>query len=728
MELDDILSRLPKAKKLNSGAFQAKCPSHDDRKESLSITFKSGKVLLYCHAGCSYESIMSALGYQKHDPSEIVFYDYVDKSGNLLFQSVKFTNPKDFRQRRPDGKGGWIWDLKGVQSVLYKLPLVNQAIQSGRIVFLVEGEKDVETLIRQGLIATTNPMGAGKWKPEYTDSLENGHVVIIPDNDEPGYKHAELVASLLLGKARSVKILKLDIGEFGNKKDVSDWMSEKGDSEQLKKLVKDTPVLVAQDGDGADSGLADLLTQDDSFFPLTDLGNAERFHAEHEQYAKYNYTLDKWLFWNGRNWEVDLNGKVIRFARQTVRNIQLEAAESTSREQRRAILKHAINSEASAKIKSMVDLAKSFVSIASTSDDYDTFHNLFNCQNGIYDLESMKFFQHEKNFQITKISKAHYQPDAKAPNFQSFLNKIFNSDLELIKFIQKSIGISLTGYTDEQVLCFAYGIGANGKSTFFEMVRLLLGDYFQKSPTEMLLAKNNDGGINNDVARLVGSRFVVAAELPSSKRLNEQIIKDLTGGDVITARFLHREFFEFMPTHKLWIYGNHKPQIRDTDEGIWRRVALIPFEIQIPQIDRIPQREILAKFELELSGILNWAIEGYRLYKEEGYTKPDIVQIATQKYRSESDYIGAFIFEICTVREDARVSLKQLYEVFGVWAEENKEYVPKKREFRKTLEERGFKIQAGTANKIVVQGIGVKEDTGLLEQANKKEQDDDLFR
>jgi len=222
-------------------------------------------------------------------------------------------------------------------------------------------------------------------------------------------------------------------------------------------------------------------------------------------------------------------------------------------------------------------------------------------------------------------------------------------------------------------------------------------------------------GPSNDIARLVGARFVVAAELPSGKRLNEQVIKDLTGDDIISARFLHQEFFEFKPTHKLWIYGNHKPRIIDRDEGIWRRICLIPFKVSIPKSEQISSRVMKENFKKEMSGILNWMLEGWRLYKEEGLKRPDTVTEATEDYQQEGDFVGAFIEENCIEDAGVQVELKDLYLRYYSWCEEAKEkFILSKRMFSRDITERGFGKFNGTQNKVMIKGLG------LLEQDENK--------
>jgi hypothetical protein len=226
MRLPELLSRLD-AKRVGGG-WQARCPAHDDRTPSLSLgEGDDGRILLKCHAGCAAGQIVAALGLEMHDlfidddghlPAIIATYDYVDENGTVLYQVVRFA-PKDFRQRRPDGAGGWVWRLDGTRRVLYRLPRVRQAIAAMKRVFIVEGEKDVHAVEAKGYVATTNPGGAGKWRTEYSDMLRDADVVIVADRDQPGYAHARRIAKSIMDVASSVVLVEPAVG-----KDVSDHL------------------------------------------------------------------------------------------------------------------------------------------------------------------------------------------------------------------------------------------------------------------------------------------------------------------------------------------------------------------------------------------------------------------------------------------------------------------------------------------------------------------------
>ncbi len=260
-------------------------------------------------------------------------------------------------------------------------------------------------------------------------------------------------------------------------------------------------------------------------------------------------------------------------------------------------------------------------------------------------------------------------------------------DQELIKFLQEAVGYALTGDIREQVIFIFYGTGANGKSTFLVTIHSLLGDYAQQTPTETLLIKRGNG-IPNDVARLKGARFVNAAESENGKQLAEALVKQLTGGDKISARFLYGEFFEFDVTFKLFLAVNHKPTVRGNDHAIWRRIRLIPFNVTIPSEKQ--DKNLTKKLKAELPGILRWAVEGCLLWQKKGLEVPDQVKAATGEYRAEMDIIGDFIADCCKVAPKTKTPFKALYERYKDWCQKNQEEPIGKKDFGRCLTERGF--------------------------------------
>lgn len=279
------------------------------------------------------------------------------------------------------------------------------------------------------------------------------------------------------------------------------------------------------------------------------------------------------------------------------------------------------------------------------------------------------------------------------PTWDAFISRIMGGNADMVAYLARAVGYTLTGSTSAQCLFFLYGMGANGKSTFIETISTLMGVLSHKARAQVLMQAERDR-IPNEVAALDGKRFVVSSELSDGNRLNEGLVKDLTGGDTMSARFLYGEVFHFKPTFKLWLYGNHKPTISGTDDGIWRRVRLIPFDVQIPPNERDPQlgRKLIA----ELPGILAWAVRGWQDYRKNGLQTPDKVQRATSDYRAESDILGQFIADRCILQGGATAEAGKLYTAYKEWADENGLRANSNVRLAKLLMERGFKREKNT--------------------------------
>jgi putative DNA primase/helicase len=444
---------------------------------------------------------------------------------------------------------------------------------------------------------------------------------------------------------------------------------------------------------------------------LTDWGNAERLVALHGSDLRYCYPWNRWLVWDGRRWATDEVGAVEQRAKDVVRSIYREAATARDKKQREAMAHHALASESEVRRKAMVASARNEPGIPVLPEHLDRDPWLFNVQNGTLDLRSGELIPHRREDLITKLAPVEYDPQAQCPMWWAFLEKIMNCNGAMMEFLQKTVGYALTGDTREQCLFFLYGLGANGKTTFLETLQALWGDYAKRTSTETFLVKKGNS-IPNDVAALRGSRLVAAVEVESGRRLAEVLLKEMTGGDRMTARFLRAEFFEFKPEFKIFLAANHKPIIRGTDNGIWRRIHLIPFTVQIHKDQR--DKELQAKLKAELPGILNWALEGYLQWQHEGLTPPPQVKGATEAYREEMDPLGGFMGEHCVVTPGAAAMAKDLYKAYAAWAEESGEKRPmSQKEFGGRLKERGLmniqETRGQNKGKSKWLGIGLKE-------------------
>jgi putative DNA primase/helicase len=419
-------------------------------------------------------------------------------------------------------------------------------------------------------------------------------------------------------------------------------------------------------------------------YNLTDLGNAERFIAHHGEKVRYCYAWRKWLVWTEARWERDDTGRVHRLAKETVRGIYREASDAEDEERRKALAKHAAASESETRIRAMIELAKSEAPISPDQLDADPW--LLNTENGTVDLRTGQVREHRREDLITKLAPVEYDPSAMAPIWGAFLERVLPGD-ELRGFVQRAVGYSATGDTSEQCMFIHHGPGANGKSTFQETLSAALGDYAMRTPTETLLVRRS-GGVPNDVARLKGARFVTASETEEGRRLAESLVKDLTGQDTISARFMWAEWFDFKPTHALHLSTNHKPEIRGTDAAIWRRLRLVPWAVTIPPAEQ--DKKLAGKLREELPGVLAWVVRGCSAWLKEGLRAPEEVQKATRAYRAEMDVLAAFLADCCVRDEDNEAFAGELWGAWKRWCEETGEQAGTQKRFGGQLAERGF--------------------------------------
>lgn len=418
-----------------------------------------------------------------------------------------------------------------------------------------------------------------------------------------------------------------------------------------------------------------------------DTGNTDRFMDRFGDLIKFSYIDNKFYVYEGTVWQYDDMGRVRQLIDATVEDMKNEkievSADLDEEEIEKAWQKHVKNSRNNGKKRAMQDELKHRVSVIPS--EFDSNDMLLNSENGYIDLSSGELLNHDINKMFSRKTGFEYTDKADAPVWLSFLDDIFNSDQEVIKYIQKAVGYSLTGSTKEQVMFVLFGSGRNGKSVFVETVSEILGTYAKNIRADSLMVKQNSG-VNNDIAALDGARFVSSSEPNEGFRFDEGLIKQLTGGDTITARFLYGEDFDFTPQFKLWITTNHKPIIRGTDDGIWRRLALIPFTAQIPE--HKVDKDLKYKLLREAPAILDWAVEGALLWQKEGLEMPDTIKQASVEYRQEMDVLESFIKDTCVVSEKYNAPAGELFKVYKDWANENEEYLMSKQKFGQKMKEK----------------------------------------
>jgi putative DNA primase/helicase len=441
---------------------------------------------------------------------------------------------------------------------------------------------------------------------------------------------------------------------------------------------------------------------------LSDTGNAQRFRLRHGQDVRYCDPWSKWLTWDGRRWKVDDTQAVKALAKETVLSLfawasgevaelgrRLEAAGEGERggvkgdlARVQRVLAWALKSEAAPRINALLDLARSEEGVPVLPDALDAAPWLLNVPNGTLDLRTGQLRGHRRADMITKLCPVPYDPGAACPRWERFLNAVFAHNEALVGYVQKLLGYALTGDVREQLLAVFWGLGANGKSTLINTVLELLGeDYAVKASRDLFLARKQDNH-PAQLARLFGKRLVVAVETQEGARLDEALVKELTGGDPITARRMREDPWQFNPTHKAVLVTNHKPEIRGTDHGIWRRLRLVAFTVRVP--DKEQDKLLPERLRAELPGILAWCVRGCQKWQKEGLKPPAEVRAATQAYRDEQDVLGEFLAECCDRHPELRVKASTLYAAFKAWGERRGERPVTQRAFGQAMSEREF--------------------------------------
>lgn len=406
-----------------------------------------------------------------------------------------------------------------------------------------------------------------------------------------------------------------------------------------------------------------------------DTGNGARFEREYRDVARYSYVNKCWYYYNGRKWVYDNIGNIVKMADSVIGKMRAEYALVVDEEQEKALSKHIKSTRSNKGKTNMLREAQHLLPVLP--GEFDAHREYFNCHNGFIDLRDGSLKGHRADLFFAKESRVDYTDKIDCPQWMRFLDQIFDGNAELIRYIQKAIGYSLTGSTAEQCMFILHGNGRNGKSVFLDLINEIMGDYACNIQPQSIMVKGAFGGnqANSDIARLQGARFVTTTEPNEGMRFDEGLIKQLTGGDKITARFLYANEFEFTPEFKIWIASNHKPIVRGRDDGIWRRMILIPFGVQIPE-DKV-DKYLKYKLRRELPGILHWAVQGALMWQREGLKAPAIIADATKEYRSEMDVVATFIAECLEVtgRSYDEIRSKQLYQIYKAWAEDNEQYV-----------------------------------------------------
>lgn len=439
---------------------------------------------------------------------------------------------------------------------------------------------------------------------------------------------------------------------------------------------------------------------------FTDLGNAEYFSRFYAGRLKHCSEMDKWLIWDGKRWNIDGANQIMVLAGKCVRSMYDFLSGMDDPELRKQLFKHATKSEDANKLAAMVKLAKGMLSISVDELDQDPW--LLNTPSGIIDLQTGGIFPHDPARNMTKMISADYDPGARCPTFERFISSTFDGNENVIGFMRRFLGYCLTGDTREQQFVIAWGsMGRNGKGTLLNLISDIMQDYAKATPTDVLYAKKFDKP-SNDIARLAGARFVLASEGEKGKRLDEPLVKKMTGQDILAARFLYKETFEFMPQFKLVMMTNEKPTASEDDAALWARIQLVPFTRRFDGNNQDKHLKTKLRDPREMSGILNWLIAGCLEWQKIGLNPPEEVLHATREYRDENDKLKDWMEECCDIRPDLVSSPKELYRNFQAWSLANGEkFIMIFKNFNTALCKKGFQRFTGAGNVLKIRGIAL---------------------
>ncbi|HCH55281.1 phage/plasmid primase, P4 family [Aeromonas hydrophila] len=648
-------------------------------------------------------------------PSNVYVFPHFDRNGQV--SRFTFKDPsKKLQYQLPSS----CW-LNGVQ--FYG----EESLNAPGPVALVEGENDRLSLVDAGwpgpVLATIGTLSQSQleW---LVSELAGSEVVTFFDTDEAGDKYRSKVAQLGL-KLTQVKLP-------DSVKDIDEYLHGKVPL-PLPELVA-TFTLVEPE-----KIVATEATHDNS--PTTDAGqrpevvtvttrqsilavefhdsrNAERLVELCGHDLKYVPEFGSFLCFNGTYWELD-NQTPLLMAKQVGEEIHLiakqlldtakEKDDEKAMEWGKVVRSYGTRCLSRASIQNMLELAKPMLQIKLAELNANPM--LLGVGNGVIDLNSGHFLAARRAHLLTSASPAVYSQAATCPRWEQFISEISCGDIELATFLQRCVGYWITGRTDEQLLFFLYGNGCNGKSTFMSVIQQLLGDYSRQINSNVLLFNRNAStGPNPSLTKLVDARLVVANELPEGSRMDENLVKAMTGDDIIVARAPYaKNEMEFHPHFSLVMVGNHKPVIRDTSPGMWRRMMMIPFNAAFTGDQLDPY--LMQKLQDELPGILNWAIQGTQMWLEQGLKRsmPASLKADVENYRAESDLVGTFLEECTQPSSNYRCTMDELYAAFNRWALRNGEWTMSKIILKKRLLDKGYEATRYRSKAAII-GIAVLDD------------------
>jgi len=710
-----ILALLKGVKATGKDSWDAFCPVHPDGDQSLGITVAGDKILLKCRAKCRTEDVLKALGLDwsalfasdtKRKPrkrSEQV-WEIRNVDGELVAEHIRVDGPSGKRMWwRRDGKDG-LGGMPARSLPLYGSEKIKDWADEDTVI-IGEGEKCADAIEAAGFRALATVCGASvvPEKAVLKPLALFPQVILWADHDKAGCQHMIELAEVL----RELGIEVMYIESEGSKgEDAADLTAE-----AIKELVEAAGPMPATDR--LDAGNVTTTEHEErrqdtvtstAFARLTEGAAGERFADEHHGDLRYCRPWRRWLWWTGSHWAIDTTGEAERRAKATVLSIYTQAGAEVDDGLRQQLVSWARKLDTSRGHTAMMALAASDQRIAVRPEDLDTDGWLLNAQNGTIHLKEGKLRPHQREDLITRLAPVEYHEDAVSEAWEEHL-QYFLPDPDVRRQVQRDLGVSLVGGTLAEVLSIWHGYGANAKTTTWSVLLKILGDYAIEAPPGLLLQRKHDGH-PTELARLRGSRLVVSSEVSPGAALNEQRVKDLTGGGMQSARYTYGDFFDFERSWSIVLACNHKPRIRGSDDGIWRRVRIVPWTVSAEGWSgRRPQDEVVKKLVDAGPAILRWLVDGLHDWLRDPQWIAEKVTAATAQYREEQDRLTGWLSECCEIGPHHEEAFSRLWDSYVSWCEANREKALGRNTFRDRLAELGFEAVTGAKRTAMREGL-----------------------
>lgn len=476
-------------------------------------------------------------------------------------------------------------------------------------------------------------------------------------------------------------------------------------------------------------------------YRLTDVGNAERFVDQFGESLRYAHDWREWMMWAEPVWCRDSNA-IVRFMtrsvgegiREDARTIQedAEGLDGDDRKQAEALFRQymaaANRAEGAAGIKNMLWVAEADIDISTTSGQFDAAVNLLNTPTATIDLQQDRAREHDPTDFLTQTTHARYVEGAECPQWLEVLNMVFGGNKSLIGYVQRAVGYSITAGISEQCVFYCYGTGENGKSIIFNTLRKMLGDYACEAMPGTFDARGSKRTIREDIARLRGKRLVTTVEVKKGEPLDSEMVKKMTGGEVMVAKNIYERPFEFETHFKVWFAANTQMPVPEATHGMWRRLHVVPFTRKIPKQKKVDYETLMARLAGEYPGILSWALEGHREWLRIGLKPPKEIIDATENYRADQDRIGEFMDMHCIIGEGKIVPAKDVYERFKQWCDDTGDYRIGKQRFYGEMKDRDFQKERRGANVPHLIGMDLKPSMYVVGGSNEWAEDDRLIQ